>query len=79
MNPIEPYGLSFIPQIHCFLEYQLYRVDLTEGNCNGKNKTIEDYNFLVRVKPDLNTQEKEDCYFTYLHKYLCARSRISKY
>ena len=50
---LAPYGLDFIPQIHCFLVYQNYRVDLTEGNCNGKNKTIEDYDFVVPVEPDI--------------------------
>ena len=71
---IHPYSLSFIPQIHCFLEYASpdggsYRVDLTEGNCNGKNKTIEDYDYVVRVAPDLSHDEKRDCYLTHLRRY----------
>lgn len=74
---IQPYGLSFIPQIHCFLEYKSYRVDLTEGNCNGKNKTIEDYDFVVRVKPDLSKPEKEDCYLTYLRKYYALAPELA--
>ena len=60
---IQPYGLSFIPQIHCFLKYNSFRIDLTQGNCNGKNKTIEDYDFVVRVAPDL-TREEEEQYYT---------------
>lgn len=64
-----PHGLSFIPQIHCFLEYEDYRVDLTEGNCNGKNKTIEDYDFVVRVKPDISHDEEKQYYREYLQRY----------
>ncbi len=75
---IEPYGLSFIPQIHCFLEYKNYRVDLTEGNCNGKNKTIEDYDFVVRVKPDLTHQEHETYYLEYLEKYFLIEPKLKE-
>ena len=75
---IEPYGLSFIAQIHCFLEYKNYRVDLTEGNCNGKNKTIEDYDFVVRVKPDLTHQEHEAYYLEYLAKYFPIEPKLKE-
>ena len=75
---IESYGLSFIPQIHCFLEYKNYRVDLTEGNCNGKNKTIEDYDFVVRVKPDLTHQEHEAYYLEYLAKYFLIEPKLKE-
>ncbi|MBD2464576.1 hypothetical protein H6G89_26570 [Oscillatoria sp. FACHB-1407] len=66
---LQPYGLNFIPQIHCFLEYEHYRVDLTEGNCNGKNKTIEDYDFVVRVTPDITHDEERRYYLDYLQRY----------
>jgi hypothetical protein len=75
---VEPYGLSFIPQIHCFLEYKNYRVDLTEGNCNGKNKTIEDYDFIVRVKPDLTHQEHKAYYLEYLEKYFLIEPKLKE-
>jgi len=75
---IEPYSLSFIPQIHCFLEYQNYRIDLTEGNCNGKNKTIEDYDFVVQVKPDLTHQEHEAYYLEYLAKYFLIEPKLKE-
>lgn len=66
---LQPHGLGFIPQSHCFLSYGDYRVDLTEGNCNGKNKTIEEYDFIARVKPDLTEQEHEAIYREHLHRY----------
>ncbi|MEO0870236.1 MAG: hypothetical protein AAFY17_17750, partial [Cyanobacteria bacterium J06642_11] len=66
---LHPHGLDFIPQVHCFLAYDTYRVDLTEGNCNGKNKTIEDYDFVVPVKPDLTEDEYKTLYREYLQRY----------
>lgn len=73
---IRPYGLSFIPQVHCFLEYESYRVDLTEGNCNGKNQTIDDYDFVVRVEPDPSYEKKKDCYLTHLRRYFEFSSEL---
>ncbi|MEL6490706.1 MAG: hypothetical protein AAFQ95_12145 [Cyanobacteria bacterium J06621_3] len=66
---LQAYGLSFVPQIHCFLEYKNYRIDLTEGNCNGKNQTIDDYDFVVSVEPDPSYEEKQSCYLEYLRRY----------
>jgi hypothetical protein len=65
---LQPHDLPFIPQIHCFLEYESFRVDLTAGNCNGKNQSIEDYDFIVRVQPDLTDSEEEQYYLQYFHR-----------
>ncbi|MEL6232277.1 MAG: hypothetical protein AAFR24_20415 [Cyanobacteria bacterium J06627_3] len=66
---LQPHGLDFIPQSHCFLVYGDYRVDLTEGNCNGKNKTIEDYDFVVKVQPDLTENQHHVIYCDHLQRY----------
>jgi len=34
---LRKYNLPYVPMIHCFLVYGEYRVDLSEGNHNGKN------------------------------------------
>lgn len=75
---IHPHGLNFIPQIHCFLQYKAFRVDLTEGNCNGKNKTIEDYDFVVKVQPDLTHAQEEEYYRSYLELYFAIAPELSK-
>ena len=37
-------GLPFVPSIHCFVRIGASRfLDLTEGNCNGKDRQITDY------------------------------------
>jgi hypothetical protein len=66
---LQPYALDFIPQIHCFLVYEDCRVDLTEGNCNGKNKTIEDYDFVIQVAPDLSHAQHHAYYLEFLQRY----------
>lgn len=75
---LQAYGLNFIPQTHCFLEYGSYRVDLTEGNCNGKNKTIENYDFVIRVNPDLTEREEEEYYISYLKQYFSIEPKLAE-
>lgn len=38
---------------------------------------IEDYDFVVRVKPDLSKQEKEDCYLIYLQEYYAIAPELA--
>jgi hypothetical protein len=74
---LQPYGLNFIPQIHCFLAYENYRVDLTAGNCNGKNKIIEAYDFVVPVQPDLTRQQHQAYYREYLQQYYALAPELT--
>ena len=74
---LEPYALDFIPQIHCFLAYGEYRVDLTDGNCNGKNKTIDDYDFVVQVPPDITYPQKHAYYREYLQQYYALAPQLA--
>ncbi len=55
---IEKYNVPFIPMIHCFLVYKDLRFDLTEGNCNGKKKTLEDFIHEEKVDPFISTKDK---------------------
>ncbi|HOO90335.1 MAG TPA: hypothetical protein PLA74_05885 [Syntrophales bacterium] len=66
---LKPHGLEYIPQIHCFLGFKTTFVDLTEGNCTGKNKPLENFDLIVRVKPILSESEEEDLYKTGLDFY----------
>jgi hypothetical protein len=63
------HGLRFIPQMHCFLECDGRYVDLTEGNITGKNKTIDTYDFIVRVPPALCRDDAQRLYREYLKLY----------
>jgi hypothetical protein len=52
------YDLPYVPMLHCFLEYGNYRVDLTEGNQNGKNGPIDDFLFTTKVTPNITEREE---------------------
>jgi hypothetical protein len=43
------YNLPFVPMVHCFLVYEKYRFDLTEGNYNGKKSPIEEFLYTEQV------------------------------
>jgi hypothetical protein len=45
------YKIPYIPMIHCFLVYNGYRFDLTEGNKNGKKRSIENFIHHAQVEP----------------------------
>ena len=40
---VKNWGVPYVPMVHCFLVYGKYRFDLTEGNFNGKNTSIEEF------------------------------------
>ena len=40
---IDKFQIPYIPIVHCFLVYNNHRFDLTEGNFNGKESTIEEF------------------------------------
>ncbi|MEJ2154084.1 MAG: hypothetical protein P8X96_02015 [Desulfobacteraceae bacterium] len=55
---IERYALPYLPMVHCFLSDGCHRVDLTQGNVNGKNGPIDD--FLYTAKVDANISAKDE-------------------
>ena len=52
------YGLPYVPMLHCFLAYGEYRVDLTEGNYNGKKRSIEDFLYTEKVIPNISAKDE---------------------
>ena len=61
---LRQYGLPYVPMIHCFLVHGDHRVDLTEGNANGKNQAINDFLYTERVTPDISAKDE---YLKYRH------------
>ena len=55
---LSEYSLPYVPMIHCFLEYGDYRVDLTEGNRNGKNQPVGDFLFTDRVEATISAKDE---------------------
>ncbi len=63
-------GLSYIPRTHCFLSFEKKYVDLTDGNCTGKNGLIEEYIEITRVKPE-QTQAEADLMIRDFYSRIC--------
>jgi hypothetical protein len=74
---LRPYGLDFVPQMHCFLEYHGHRIDLTADDCNGKNKPLEEFDFVVPVAPESTRGELEHYYQTYLQRYAAIEPKFA--
>ena len=67
-NILEEFNLECLPMAHCFLQYQDYKIDLTEGNNNGKKRSIEDFLFTKVVNPGLTSKEEYLIYRNYLQE-----------
>ena len=50
--------IPYVPMIHCFLIYKQYRFDLTEGNKNGKNTSIEKFIHEEKVIPFITEKDE---------------------
>ncbi|MFZ7125342.1 MAG: hypothetical protein ACOWWM_04210 [Desulfobacterales bacterium] len=50
---VDRFDLPYVPMIHCFLRFGSFRVDLTEGNANGKNRSLETFLHTEDVRPDI--------------------------
>ncbi len=55
---LEEFGLPYIPMVHCFLVHGRFRVDLTEGNRNGKNRSIEDFLHVEEVPAAISEKDE---------------------
>ena len=55
---IEKYNVPYIPMIHCFLAYEQYQFDLTEGNNNGKKKPINECIHAEKVEPLISSRDE---------------------
>lgn len=55
---LNKYQMPNVPMLHCFLVYDRYRVDLTEGNNNGKNRAIDEFLFTQEVIPNIPSKDE---------------------
>jgi len=55
---LKKFEIPYIPMTHCFLVYENYRFDLTEGNHNGKKKPIDDCIHTERVDPFISRKDE---------------------
>jgi len=72
------YGLPYIPRIHCFLTCGENHIDLTDGNCTGKNGLIETYLKIFQAKPEQTQSELDDTYRSYYAEVCTADPAFAK-
>ena len=73
---LDKYHLPYLPMIHCFLVYDSYRVDLTEGNNNGKNRSIEEFLFTEKVIPNFSEKDEYFLYKNALKNHILLRNEM---
>jgi hypothetical protein len=71
------FKLPYIPMLHCFLVYDAYRVDLTEGSRNGKNRSIEEFLYTERVDPNISGKDEYLLYRRALNEVILKRPELS--
>jgi hypothetical protein len=52
------YHLPYVPMLHCFLVSGDTRVDLTEGNSNGKKRAIDTFLFSQQVAANISAKDE---------------------
>jgi hypothetical protein len=70
------FGLPYIPMSHCFLSHGPYRIDLTEGNRNGKKRSIEEFLYTVNVTPNISDKEEYLIYRKALTEIILLRNEL---
>jgi hypothetical protein len=70
------YSLPYVPMIHCFLESGNCRVDLTEGNRNGKNRPINDFLYTDRVAAAISAKDEYMIYRRALSEVILKRDEL---
>ena len=73
---LEKYRLPYVPMVHCFLVYGEYRVDLSEGNNNGKNRSIEDFLYTQWVEPNISAKDEYVLYRKALKDHILTRKEL---
>jgi hypothetical protein len=71
------YDLPYVPMIHCFLGYGQYRVDLTEGNANGKNRSITNFLYTEAVAPNIPAKAEYLLYRHALTDHILKRTELA--
>jgi hypothetical protein len=70
---VEKYCLPYLPMVHCFLIYENHRVDLSEGNRNGKNGPIDNLLYTERVSSNISGMDEYRLYRTVLKNDILLR------
>ena len=67
------FDLPYVPMVHCFLAGGRHRVDLTEGNANGKKQPLNDFLYTQAVTPAITAKEEYLIYRQALKEQILKR------
>lgn len=70
------YRLPYVPLLHCFLVHGNHRVDLTEGNDNGKKRSIEAFLHTQPVIPHITARDEYLLYRKALSESILKRQEL---
>jgi hypothetical protein len=70
------YRLPYVPMLHCFLNYRDHRVDLSEGNRNGKNGPIDRFLFTAEVSAAISAKDEYRLYRQALKDEVLSRAEL---
>jgi hypothetical protein len=74
---LDRYGLPYVPMLHCFLVYGEHRVDLSEGNNNGKNRSIEDFLYTEKVVANISAKDEYRLYRKTLKDHVLTKKELN--
>jgi hypothetical protein len=78
-NPIlDKFNMPYVPMVHCFLVFRDYRVDLTEGNKNGKNRPIDEFLYTAAVIPNISGKDEYLLYRNVLKERILLREELKE-
>ncbi len=70
------YTLPYLPMVHCFLTDGTHRVDLTQGNANGKNGPIDDFLHTAPAEPNISPKDEYLIYRNALKDRILKREEL---
>ncbi len=73
---LERYHLPYVPKVHCFLVFEKQRVDLSEGNQNGKNGPIDEFLYTVVVAPLISAKDEYLLFRKALSNHILRRREL---
>ena len=73
---LERYRLPYIPMVHCFLVHEDHRIDLSEGNQNGKNGPIDRFFYTEKVAATIPAKEEYLLYRKTLKDHVLSREEL---
>jgi hypothetical protein len=74
---LQTYDMPYVPMVHCYLVYKDYRVDLSEGNRNGKNGPIDCFLYTEKVAANISGRDEYLLYRRALKDLILPRDELN--